>query len=138
MGTNSASGARAPLTTKCTFISANQELPKTGTWVDKKADAELVHIQLSINFRFIKKKKPPTVWALFSVMKRVNYIPASTNKSVSYKLRYRYISSYAIYCCYLVYPFEKTTAPAHCFTQLNTHACQKERIYAKNNYFFFK
>lgn len=55
MGTNSASGARAPLTTKCTFISANQELPKTGTWVDKKADAELVHIQLSINFRFIKK-----------------------------------------------------------------------------------
>lgn len=110
MGTNSASGARAPLTTKCTFISANQELPKTGTWVDKKADAELVHIQLSISFRFIKKN-PPTVWALFSVMKRVNYIPASTNKSVSYKLRYRYISFYAIYCCYLMYPFEKTTAP---------------------------
>lgn len=137
MGTNSASGARAPLTTKCTFISANQELPKTGTWVDKKADAELVHIQLSINFRFIKKTTD-SMGSIFSIYERVNYIPASTNKSVSYKLRYRYISFYAIYCCYLMYPFEKTTAPAHCFTQLNTHACQKERIYAKNNYFFFK
>lgn len=76
--------------------------------------------------------------SILSIYERVNYIPVSTNKSVSYKLRYRYISFYAIYCCYLVYPFEKTTAPAHCFTQLNTHACQKERIYAKNNYFFFQ
>lgn len=76
--------------------------------------------------------------SILSIYERVNYIPASTNKSVSYKLRYRYISFYAIYCCYLVYPFEKTTAPAHCFTQLNTHACQKERLYAKNNYFFFQ
>lgn len=67
MGTNSASGARAPLTTKCTFISANQELPKTGTWVDKKADAELVHIQLSINFRFIKKKTTNSMGSIFSV-----------------------------------------------------------------------
>lgn len=66
MGTNSASGARAPLTTKCTFISANQELPKTGTWVDKKADAELVHIQLSINFRFIKKKTTDSMGSIFS------------------------------------------------------------------------
>lgn len=87
MGTNSASGARAPLTTKCTFISANQELPKTGTWVDKKADAELVHIQLSINFKFIKKN-PPTVWALFSVFKkRVNYIPASNIKSCNVQIK---------------------------------------------------
>lgn len=66
MGTNSASGARAPLTTKCTFISANQELPKTGTWVDKKADAELVHIQLSINFRFIKEKTTDSMGSIFS------------------------------------------------------------------------
>lgn len=68
MGTNSASGARAPLTTNCTFISANQELPKTGTWVDKKADAELVHTQLSINFRFIKKKKNTnSMGSIFSI-----------------------------------------------------------------------
>lgn len=35
-----------------------------------------------------------------------------------------------------MYPFRKTTAPTQCFTQLNAHACQKERIYAKNNFFF--
>lgn len=51
--------------------------------------------------------------SILSIYERVNYIPASTNKSVSYKLRYRYISFYAIYCCYLMYPFEKTTAPTH-------------------------
>lgn len=82
MGTNSASGARAPLTTKCTFISANQELPKTGTWVDKKADAELVHIQLSINFRFIKKNHQQ-----YGLMKRVNYIPASNIKSCNVQIK---------------------------------------------------
>lgn len=59
-----------------------------------------------------------------------------TLNPVTYKLRYRYISFYAIYCSYLMYPFRKTTAPTQCFTQLNTHACQKERIYAKNNFFF--
>lgn len=138
MGTNSASGARAPLTTKCTFISANQELPKTGTWVDKKADAEVVHIQLSINFRFIKKNHQQyglyfqCLWSAW-----ITYLRRTLNP-VTYKLRYRYISFYAIYCSYLMYPFRKTTAPTQCFTQLNTHACQKERIYAKNNFFSSK
>lgn len=103
----------------------------------KQTQSLYIHSYQSISDSL--NKKTPTVWALFSVfMKRANYIPASTNKSVSYKLRYRYISFYAIYCCYLMYPFRKTTAPTHCYTQLNTHACQKERIYSKNNFFSSK